>query len=222
MDTTKHAIRSKRRGPTKSGLEKRKSILMTAMQMASEDGLDALTIGNLASELDMSKSGLFGLFGSKKKLQLETINAAREIFIEEVVTPAIEKKSGIEMLSALIDLWFSYVERGVFNGGCFFATATHEYKNKEGQVRNALAENMQDWLDLLYRIVRKAQREGDLEREIEAKQIAFEINAISIGANWERQLYDRPEAFTRGRWSTQRLIESLATSKETKRKIKIC
>ena len=210
-----------KRGPTRPGKKKHDAILKTAMQIASQEGLDALTIGRLANMLDMSKSGLFGHFGSKENLQLETIEAARNIFIAQVVTPAIEESSGIEMISKLCDLWFSYVERCVFSGGCFFLTATHEYKNKPGAIRDALSQNMQDWLDMIARMVLKGQREESLQSNVDPEQIAFELNAIAMASNWQHQLFDRPEAFEQGRAAAQRMFTDLATSAETRKLISI-
>ena len=103
------------------GADTREQILDRAMQLASRDGLDGLSIGGLASELSMSKSGLFAHFGSKEELQLATIDAAREIFIDEVIRPAIEStEPGLARLWRKCDSWLDYAQRGVFKGGCFF------------------------------------------------------------------------------------------------------
>jgi len=217
MASTTTAVEPKRRGPTKSGLKRHEKILRKALQIASEEGLDNLTIGRLATELGMSKSGLFGHFGSKENLQLEVIFAASEIFIQNIVRHAVKEKSGFKMLESLCHLWFSYVEAEVFSGGCFFLTATHEYKNRPGPIRDSLASVMEEWLNMITRMVAKGQREGSFSPDVDARQIATEINAIAVGTNWEHQLFNRGDAFIRGRKAIERIIRSITTKTETRK-----
>src|ERR687885_2690983 len=103
------------------GERTRRGILEAAVDIASAEGLEGLTIGRLAAETGMSKSGLFAHFGSKEGLQLATVEAAREIFIREVVRPAFDAGRGLARLWKLCDVWLTYVRGGVFRGGCFFA-----------------------------------------------------------------------------------------------------
>src|SRR3954470_22196712 len=110
----------------------RDSILERAVDLASTDGLEGLTIGRLASQMEMSKSGLFGHFGSKEELQLATIEAARRRFISEVIAPGRDTEPGLEQLRALSDSYVGYMERQVFPGGCFWASVTAEFDNRPG------------------------------------------------------------------------------------------
>jgi AcrR family transcriptional regulator len=117
----------------------RQAILEAAVDIASAEGLEGLTIGRLASELSMSKSGLFAHFGSKEELQLATVEAARDIFIREVIRPSFTAAKGLTRLWKLCDVWLAYVRGEVFRGGCFFAAAAAEFDGRPGPVRDRLS-----------------------------------------------------------------------------------
>jgi AcrR family transcriptional regulator len=197
---------------TTKGEETRAAILATAVDIASVEGLEGLTIGRLASELSMSKSGLFGHFGSKEGLQLATIEAAREIFIHEVVDPARQADTGLARLWALCDAWLSYMEREVFAGGCFFMAASLEFDGRPGPVREAIAANMQEWLSYLEYAVQKGQERGELVVDITPEQIAFELHAFYLAANWARQLLGDTQAANRARVAILNRLNALATN----------
>jgi AcrR family transcriptional regulator len=193
------AARPAARARKAHGERTRQSILERAVDLASAEGLEGLTIGRLASEMKMSKSGLFAHFGSKEELQLATVDAAREVFIREVVRPAFETKEGLLRLWKLCDIWLGYVRDGVFRGGCFFAAAASEFDSRPGPVRDRIAEIMKEWLAVLRRAVMDAQAEGQLEQSVDPSQLAFEFNALELGANWAFQLYGDRQAFARAR-----------------------
>lgn len=184
----------------------RKAILEAAVHIASAEGLEGLTIGGLAAELSMSKSGLFAHFGSKEDLQVATVEAARSIFIREVIRPSFEGEHGLVDLWHLCDTWLSYVESGVFRGGCFFAAVAAEFDSRPGPVRDRIAEIMKEWLATLRRAVADAQTAGELKSEVDPTQMAFEFNALELGANWAFQLYGDKQAFARAR---DAILESL-------------
>src|SRR4030095_623226 len=154
----------------------RKAILEAAVHIASAEGLEGLTIGRLAAELAMSKSGLFAHFGSKEDLQVATVETARAIFIREVIRPAFETAQGLTRLWNLCDTWLSYVQKGVFRGGCFFAAAAAEFDGRPGPVRDRIAEIMKEWLTTLRSTIIEAQNAGQLAKDIDATQLAFEFN----------------------------------------------
>ena len=187
------------RGRKARGERTRQAILETAVHVASAEGLEGLTIGRLASELSMSKSGLFAHFGSKEELQLATVEAARNIFIREVIRPAFETEHGLSRLWKLCDIWLGYVQGGVFRGGCFFAAAAAEFDGRPGLVRDRIAEIMKEWLATLRRTVVEAQGAGQLDKAVDPTQLAFEFNALELGANWAFQLYGDKQAFARAR-----------------------
>ena len=201
------------RGRKAQGEGTRKAILETAVHIASAEGLEGLTIGRLATDLSMSKSGLFAHFGSKEDLQVATVEAARSIFIREVIYPAFEGERGLLGLWRLCDTWLSYVESGVFRGGCFFAAVAAEFDGRPGPVRNRIAEIMKEWLATLRRSVAEAQAAGELAREVDPTQMAFEFNSLELGANWAFQLYGDKQAFARAREAILKSLHRQATPK---------
>ena len=199
------------KGRRAQGERTRKAILEAAVHIASAEGLEGLTIGRLALELSMSKSGLFAHFGSKEDLQVATVEAARAIFIREVIKPAFETAQGLLRLWKLCDIWLSYVQSGVFRGGCFFAAAAAEFDSRPGPVRDRIAEIMKEWLATLRTTIIDAQNAGQLLKDIDATQLAFEFNSLELGANWAFQLYGDKKAFTRAREAMRQSLIRYAT-----------
>jgi AcrR family transcriptional regulator len=187
------------------GSRTRQAILDKAIQIASAEGLEGLSIGRLATQLGISKSGLFAHFGSKTDLQLATVDAAREVFIDEVIggsreaNPRGREGPGIGGLLGLTDAWLSYMEREVFRGGCFFAATSVEFDSRPGPVRDRIASMMGEWLLALEAAIEDAQDAGELPKELDSEALAFEINSLGLGANWAFQLYRDEAAFDRAR-----------------------
>jgi AcrR family transcriptional regulator len=184
------------------GERTRRRILEQAVAIGSQEGLEALTIGRLAEVTGVSKSGLFAHFGSKQDLQLQTVEAARSIFIEEVVTPGSQAEPGIDRLRSTLDAWLSYFERDVFPGGCFFHAASLEYDGRPGPIRNRVNEVMAEWLQLLKQLVVDAE----LADGADAAQLAFELHAIGLGVNWQRQLFGSVAAIKQAERAFDRLL----------------
>src|SRR5258708_21917146 len=176
------------------GVRTREGILRFAVNLASVQGLDGLTIGRLADELKMSKSGLFAHFGSKEELQLATIEMARQIFTEHVVTPAFGSPEGMPRLWELCDRWLSHVENRVFTGGCFFTAASFEFDSRTGPIRDRIAGIMRKWVRTLSQTAEGAQKAGHMKTDIDPDQFAFEIYSLAIGAYWAKELLDRKKA----------------------------
>jgi AcrR family transcriptional regulator len=191
------------------GERTRQSILEHAVDIASLEGLEGLTIGRLADELKMSKSGLFAHFGSKEELQLATIENARERFVESVFRPALKAERGYPRLMAICRGWLAYVKKGVFPGGCFFAAASFEFDGRPGPLRDAIAAVMDAWIDSIEKAVAMAQEEGHLDSNIEPAQLAFEINALFFGANFSYQLRGDRKALERAMEAIEARLESL-------------
>lgn len=199
------------KGRKAQGERTRQAILEAAVHIASAEGLEGLTIGRLATELSMSKSGLFAHFGSKADLQVATVEAARAIFIREVVMPAFESAQGLLRLWKLCDIWLAYVQSGVFRGGCFFAAVAAEFDGRPGPVRDRIAEIMKEWLVTLRNAIVEAQKAGHLNKDIDATQLAFEFNSLELGANWAYQLYGDLRAFKRAREAMRDRLTRYAT-----------
>ena len=193
------------------GRRTRESILATAVDLASVDGLEGLTIGRLAAELGMSKSGLFAHFGSKEELQLATLEAARDIFVAEVVAPAREAERGLPRLTALVEHWLAYMRREVFRGGCFFDAVRAEYDSRpSGPVRETITAQFASWDELLANRVRAAQKAGHLDPDVDPEQLAFELDAIGSAANMRFQFDRDPAAFDRAQRAMEARLSAAA------------
>jgi AcrR family transcriptional regulator len=193
------------------GLRTREAILARAVDIASAEGLEGLTVGSLAEQLGMSKSGLFAHFGSKEELQLATIEMARQVFINKVTLPAIAAPRGMPRLWSLIDRWLALVEKRVFEGGCFFTAASFEFDGRRGVVRDRIAAIMHEWIGAITRAVEGAQKAGHLDPKLEATRLAFEFHAIAIGAHWAHQLLEDRQAYSRARTIALEKMRSVAT-----------
>jgi AcrR family transcriptional regulator len=198
---------------TSHGAATRQAILATAADLASVDGLDGLSIGRLAGELSMSKSGLFAHFGSKQDLQLATIEEARQRYVREVIEPALAAGTGIRRLHALCESFLSYIDRAVFPGGCFFASAMAEFDAKApGPVRDRIAECQAQWMDSLERAAASAQAAGELHASSDPQQLGFELEAALLSANWYYHLYGDPSYLERARLAVRDRLASQATA----------
>lgn len=177
----------------------KEAILDRAVDVASAEGLEGLTIGRLANDLRMSKSGLFGHFGSKQELQLATIDEAGRRFVREVVEPALEAKEGAPRLRALCDRYVGYLERRVFPGGCFWATAAIEFDDKPGPVRDRVRQAVADWLGAL-------ERQATIAGVDDPQLLAFQLHALAQGANSAFQLFGDESTFRRARAAIDGLL----------------
>jgi AcrR family transcriptional regulator len=171
------------------GEQTRAAILDAATQLATVEGLDGLSIGRLADHIGMSKSGLYAHFGSKEELQLAAIDTATEIFADAVIRPAREPESAFDRLEALCENFFRYLEKPVFPGGCFFASATAELDTHPGPVKERLVESLDGWLKLIERRVREAQEAAELDPAEDAALLAFELDAFMKMGNSLRVLH---------------------------------
>ena len=192
------------------GERTRRVILQRAMDLASVEGLERLSIGRLATDLDVSKSGVITHFGSKEELQLATVRAAVDVFTEHVVRPALKTPAGLRRLWRLCELWLDY-ERGIFPGGCFFANVAAEFDARPGRVRDAIALSQRDFRALFERMIADAVRVGDLPADVDAPQLTFELKALGSSANNEFLLYDEPAAYKRARVAMLDRLRALAT-----------
>jgi AcrR family transcriptional regulator len=202
-------------GRTRRGERTRRQILDLAVDLASVEGLEGLSMGGLAAKLKMSKSGLFASFGSKQGLQLATIEHARQIFIDAVVRKAIIAPRGLPRLWALCDAWLDYASRMVFRGGCFFAATTAEFDSHPGPIRDRLAVLMSEWLTTIAVAVGKAQQAKHLRADVDPAQLAFEIHALLLGANWAFQLHGDAKAFHRARAAIRDRLTAMEPAAET-------
>jgi AcrR family transcriptional regulator len=192
------------------GEDTRAAILDRASVLARTIGLSGLTIGRLAEEMSLSKSGLFAHFGSKESLQVEVMHATREQFIERVVVPALKEKRGEPRVRALFDRWLQW---GAQSGGCVMTTAAIEFDDQDGPVRVEVAAAHRDWMGTVAQAARIAVDEGHFARDLDPEQFAFEVQGIALAWHqWFRLLRD-PKATERARRAFAALVERSRAAK---------
>lgn len=194
------------RRSTAAVAETRAAVTRAAVDRASVEGLEGLTIGTLAGDVEMRKSSVFSLFGSKGDLQAATLDAAVADFTEQVWGPVADAKPGRERLLALCDSWLAYHERESLPGGCFLTTATVEFDARPGPLRDAVAKTMKRWLGLLEREAATALDAGELPAGTEPADVAFQLNALAAAASYGFQLDRDPAVFERARRSMRRAL----------------
>jgi AcrR family transcriptional regulator len=176
--------------PGRKGVSTRTAILDRAADLASAEGLEGLTIGRLAAELELSKSGLFAHFGSKQDLQLATVHHAARRFYEAVVAPAGRHPEGKTRLQAYWRAYLDYLRSEVFAGGCFWAAAAAEFDDRPGRVRDAIRAGLAAWLEEL-------ERQARIADASDPAAVAFEIYSFGLGANAYVRLLGDETAFDR-------------------------
>jgi AcrR family transcriptional regulator len=187
------------RPSVETGTGTRDAILSRAVEIASLEGLEGLTIGRLATEFEMSKSGIFRHFGSKQELQLATLERAMALFRHEVLEPAAGAEPGLDRLRALLANYLSYLERDVLPGGCFLSAAGAEFDGRPGPVRDAIVASSRDWGRELEHQAKLARDNGELSADVDPAQLVFQLGAYATRANAAYQLYDDRGAFDRAR-----------------------
>ena len=191
------------------GEETRAAILDDALAIASEVGFTGLTIGQLAEHTGMSKSGLFAHFKSKESLQLETLAWARERFTDVVIRPTLAAPRGEQRVRTLFDRWLEW-ETESLQGGCVFITATIEFDDQPGPMRDALVRNQQDWLDFVATVAGTAVTEGDFRADLDTEQLAFTLQGLMLGYHHAARLMHDPKALDRTRQALDQLLEASA------------
>jgi AcrR family transcriptional regulator len=192
------------------GLRSREAILREAARLATVEGIEGLSVGDLAGAVGMSKSGLFAHFRSKEELQLATIETADSIFRAEVVDPALAIGPGLGRLRALCEAFLRHLADGIFPGGCFFASVAAEIDTHPGPVRDRALALVADWFDQLETAVRSAQAEGTVDASEDATQLAFELDAYLLLANAQFVATGDPEALGRARNAIDRRLAAAA------------
>jgi AcrR family transcriptional regulator len=186
-------MRSARKSRT-DGERTREAIVDKAVALATLDGLEGLSIGNLAGALSMSKSGVYAHFGSKQDLQLATVEAAERIFQADVIDPALAAEPGLEQLLTLGESFFDYLRRRTFPGGCFFAGAILEMGTRPGPVKERVAAFQADFIALIRGFAATALEQGELPADEDPDALAFELSGMILAANAGFVLHDDPAA----------------------------
>ncbi len=174
--------------------------------MASKVGLEGISIGELAKATGMSKSGLFAHFQSKENLQIEILNFAAQRFAENVVIPALMKEAGTPRIRALVDNWIEWGSR--LTGGCIFVSASTEFSDRPGKVRDCLLRQQEEWVESLSRIALSAVNAGDFREDIDTNQFAFDLYSLLLGFHY----YDRLLHDTQTKARQEKALEKLLTT----------
>jgi AcrR family transcriptional regulator len=191
------------------GDESRRVAVSRAVDIASVEGLDGLSIGGLAGVVGASKSGVAALFGSKEQLQLAVVAAASDIFAATVIEPARVEPRGIRRLAALLMRWLDYSSGRTFPGGCFFLAASAEFDSKPGLVRDAVAAALETWDGYLTASIRFAVEQGELPGLDDPEQLTFELRALASEANSRSLLQGSDVPYARARMAMAARLESL-------------
>jgi AcrR family transcriptional regulator len=200
------------------GQSSRTTILLAAAKLATTKGLTGLSIGDLASEVGMSKSGLYAHFKSKEELELATIETAATIFGSEVLQPAMKAHEGTERLKVLVNSFLSHLERRVFPGGCFFASVAAELDTRPGAARDRVVEVLGQWLALLSQCILEGQNLGEIDPNAEVAQVVFEVEAMLLAANFLFVMMNDPIHLTQARRGVENVLARIAVSAESKQK----
>ncbi|MCX5051750.1 TetR/AcrR family transcriptional regulator [Streptomyces sp. NBC_00201] len=197
-------------GRVERGNRTRRLVLNRTVDIASVEGLEALSVGRLATELRLSKSGVFALFGSKEELQLATVREAARIFTERVIRPAEKEAAGVGRVWRLCELWLEYSRGRVFPGGCFFYEVIAEFDARSGSVHDAVVRAQRDWTALVERTIAGACDAGELRADTDVPQLAFELVALMETANVVSVLHDEESAYLRARVGVTARLRSAA------------
>lgn len=184
----------------------RAAIIERAVETASIDGLEGVTIGRLADDLGMNKAGVIGHFGSKTDLQRAALHQAWQIYLNEVWEPCQDERPGLQRLRAIAEAWINHVAHSPFPGGCFMCTVSTEWDAREGELHDEVKRGWDVWRKTLRRDAATAVSEGDLDADPD--QVVFELTAIAMGLNQSLQLLGDKRAPARARRAVERLLAS--------------
>jgi AcrR family transcriptional regulator len=189
----------------RKGEQTREAILLHALKLATRVGFEGLTIGRLADDLKLSKSGLFAHFGSKESLQVKVLELASRRFIDEVVKPALAAPRGVRRVRALFERWLAWETSPGLPGGCPFNAAATELDDRPGPAHDYVVRSQKDWLETIANTARTAVQEGDFDAGLDCEQFAHELQSIMLGYAHASRLMKDPKA----RAHTERAFEAL-------------
>lgn len=192
------------------GERTRTTILDHATGLASQVGLTGLTIGVLADDLRLSKSGLFAHFQSKESLQIEVLNHAARRFSDSVVRPALHEPRGVPRMRALLERWLAWERDVALPGGCVFVAATAELDDRPGPVRDRLVELQREWINVLATSFGKGIEAGAFRAGADPEQFAQDMYGIMLALHFHRRLMRDAGAEARARRAFDTLLEGVA------------
>lgn len=194
------------------GEQTREAILVHALGLATRIGFEGLTIGRLADDLKMSKSGLFAHFRSKEALQLEILRMAGARMVETVVKPALAAPRGEPRVRTLFDGWLQWEQSPSLPGGCPFMAASFELDDRPGPVRDFVVQNLRDWMDTMAGAARIAVQEGHFRADLDCEQFAHECQGIGLAFVHASRLMRDPKARVRAQTAFDSLLAASRAS----------
>ncbi len=186
----------------------RDRIVDRAWRLASRDGLSGLSLQRLATDLGLSKSGLFAHFGSKQELELEVLKCASEHFVEQVIRPALKAARGVPRLRQLFKNWISWANDPAVPGGCVFLAVATELDDAAGPQRDYLVTTQSAFLATLAKAARLAVEEGHFKADVDCDQFAFDLLGIVLAYHHARRLLRLPKAEARALKSFEALVQA--------------
>jgi AcrR family transcriptional regulator len=186
----------------------RAAIVESALAIARREGLESLTIGALADQMKMSKSGVFAHFGSREDLQLAVLKEYAVRFVDEVMRPAVKKPRGLPRLQAMLANWLKLLAREV-EQGCLMIGGASEYDDRPGPLQDAMVAIIGGWSAELIRAIDAAKESGDLRDDIDARQLAFEIYGLMLAFHQSARLLRAGDSLKRARTALARLLHDV-------------
>lgn len=197
------------------GEQTREAILLHALKLATKVGFEGLTIGRLADDLKLSKSGLFAHFGSKESLQVKVLELASRRFVDEVVKPALTAPRGVRRVRALFERWLAWETSPSLPGGCPFNAAATELDDRPGPAHDYVVRAQRDWLETVANTARTAIHEGDFDADLDCEQFAYELQSIMLGYAHAARLMKDPKARARTERAFEALLHAAAAQTST-------
>ncbi|WHZ10412.1 MAG: putative transcriptional regulator for fatty acid degradation FadP, TetR family [Burkholderiaceae bacterium] len=198
-------------GAPPKGQQTKAAIVQAALALATQYGLEGLSIGALADAMHMSKSGVFAHFGSREELQISVIREYHARFEREVFAPALREPRGLPRLAALFANWMRRTSAEI-DSGCLYISGAVEFDDRPGPVRDALADSVRTWLAAVHRAVQQAQQTGELRADADARQIAFEIHGLILAVHNEARFLKVPGSVARANAGFERLLRQYGAS----------
>ncbi len=206
------------RKPRADGIVSRSTILNAAARLATTRGLEGLSIGELAQHIGMSKSGLYAHFKSKEELELATVETAAEIFELEVLGKVPESSRGLGRVFALTNAFLDHLERRIFPGGCFFATVAVQLAARPGRPRDRVMQVLTAWTSQFHSALRQGREAGELAAHADVDQMAFEITAMMVRANFAWVLSGDKQVLEQARTGVKNVLARAAKTAKTSSK----
>jgi AcrR family transcriptional regulator len=198
------------------GEQAREEILNRAIEIASVEGLEGLSLGVLAKDLGRSKSGLFAHFANKEALQLEVLETASQKLTDQVLRPSLKQPRGAARLKALMSNWGRWArEESRMPGGCVFVSASVELDDKPGPVRDRLVEIQRAWLDSMRRVIETGVAEGDFRADLDPEQMAFEVYSVMLGSHHYYRLLGDEAVVKRVKTSFARILADASATPDS-------